>query len=149
MPIREDRTHGRADVIVELQNLLCVKAKMHAPSPISLTSFAFPTVIMFSNRFPGAALTRKFLKQVVVVPEEHPIYLAERTVNAMGYFLIRKYYFPQAKNEWDAQDIMREVEEQGVSKDYFVSQWAKEGDKDEQKSGWKGVIKNQLFGKRK
>ena len=67
----------------------------------------------------------------------------------MGYFLIRKYYFPQAKNEWDAQDIMRDAEEKGVAKDYFVSQWAKEGDKDEQKSGWKGTITNQLFGKRK
>jgi hypothetical protein len=67
----------------------------------------------------------------------------------MGYFLIRKYYFPQAKNEWDAQDIMRDAEEKGVAKDYFVSQWAKEGDKDGQNNGWKGTIKNQLFGKRK
>jgi hypothetical protein len=63
---------------VELQNLLCVKAKMHAPFPVSLSFFTFPTVIMLSNRFPGAALTRKFLKQVVVLPEEHLSYLAER-----------------------------------------------------------------------
>ncbi len=67
----------------------------------------------------------------------------------MGYFLIRKYYFPQAKNEWDAQDIMREVEEKGVAKDYFVSQWAKEGDKDPQKSGWAQDTVKQLFGKKK
>ncbi len=67
----------------------------------------------------------------------------------MGYFLIRKYYFPQAKNEWDAQDIMRDVEEKGVAKDYFVSQWAKEGDKETPKSGWTGAVRNQLFGKRK
>ena len=67
----------------------------------------------------------------------------------MGYFLIRKYYFPQAKNEWDAQGIMREVEEKGVAKDYFVRQWAKQGEKDGQKSGWTGAITNQLFGKRK
>ena len=67
----------------------------------------------------------------------------------MGYFLIRKYYFPQAKNEWDAQDIMRDDEEKGVAKDYFVSQWAKEGDKEPQKTGWKTGFTNQLWGKRK
>ena len=67
----------------------------------------------------------------------------------MGYFLFRMYYFPQAKNEWDAQDIMRDAEEKGVAKDYFVRQWAKQGDKDEQKSGWTGTIRNQLFGKKK
>ncbi len=67
----------------------------------------------------------------------------------MGYFLIRKYYFPHARNEWDAQDIMRDAEEKGVAKDYFVSQWAKEGDKDGQNNGWKGAFKNQLFGRKK
>jgi len=67
----------------------------------------------------------------------------------MGYLLYRVYYFPQAKNEWDAQDIMREMEEKGVAKDYFVRQWAKQSEKDGQKSGWTGAITNQLFGKRK
>jgi len=67
----------------------------------------------------------------------------------MGYFLIRKYYFPHAKNEWDAQDIMRDVEEKGVAKDYFVSQWAKEGDREPQKPGWKSGFTNQLWGKKK
>jgi hypothetical protein len=67
----------------------------------------------------------------------------------MGFFLFRMYYFPQAKNEWDAQDIMRDAEEKGVATDYFVRQWAKEGDKDGQKSGWKGAVRNQLFGRKK
>ena len=71
----------------------------------------------------------------------------------MGYLLFRMYYFPNAKNEWDAQDLMREAEEQGVAKDYFVRQWAKEGTKDGNKApqttGWKAAITNQFFGKRK
>jgi hypothetical protein len=67
----------------------------------------------------------------------------------MGYFLYRVYYFPNAKNEWDAQDIMRDAEEKGVAKDYFVRQWAKEGDKDNKSNGWKSAITNQVFGKRK
>ena len=48
-----------------IQNLLCVKAKMHAPSPVFTTSFTIPTIIMLFNHFPGAALTRKFLNAVV------------------------------------------------------------------------------------
>jgi hypothetical protein len=67
----------------------------------------------------------------------------------MGYLLFRMYYFPNAKNEWDAQDLMREAEEQGVAKDYFVRQWAKEGDKENRSASWKTSITNQLIGKRK
>ena len=71
----------------------------------------------------------------------------------MGYKLFRMYYFPNAKNEWDAQDLMREAEEQGVAKDYFVRQWAKEGTKEDDKAtvtnGWKSTFRNQIFGKRK
>jgi hypothetical protein len=60
----------------------------------------------------------------------------------MGFYVYRKFYFPQARNRWEALDFLREAEEKGVSKDYFVSQWAKE-----EKTGWIETIKKQLKGK--
>ena len=60
----------------------------------------------------------------------------------MGFFVYRKYYFPQAKTYWQALDLLREAEEKGIDRDFFVSQWAKE-----EKGGWIAVIKKQLGGK--
>ena len=47
-----------------IQNLLCVKAKVHAPSYV-FTSFSKSPIFLFLPTFhPGAALTRKFLNAV-------------------------------------------------------------------------------------
>ncbi len=45
----------------------------------------------------------------------------------MGYYVYRKFFFPQAHNRWEVLDFLREAEEKGIEKDFFVSQWAKEG----------------------
>jgi len=59
------------------------------------------------------------------------------------------WYFPQAKNYWQALDFLREAEEQGIDKDFFISQWAKEGEPQENKEGgWWAGFKKQLGGKK-
>ncbi|HYT45823.1 MAG TPA: hypothetical protein VEP90_26085 [Methylomirabilota bacterium] len=62
----------------------------------------------------------------------------------MGYYVYRKFYFPQAQNYWQALDFLREAEEKGIIKDFFISQWAKEDNEDK---GWLANIKKQLSGK--
>jgi hypothetical protein len=62
----------------------------------------------------------------------------------MGYYVYRKFYFPQAQNKWQALDFLREAEEKEIVKDFFISQWAKEDNEDK---GWLANIKKQLRGK--
>jgi hypothetical protein len=47
-----------------IQNLLCVKAKMHALSFVSNSFFRILTSLFLPTVHPGAALTRKFLNAV-------------------------------------------------------------------------------------
>ena len=60
-----------------IQNLLCVKAKMHALSPVSTNSFQYPNGKYSPNHSPGAALTRKFL-DAVQYSQKNKSHLAER-----------------------------------------------------------------------
>jgi hypothetical protein len=64
----------------------------------------------------------------------------------MGYYVYRKFYFPQAQNRWQALDFLREAEEKGIAKDFFISQWAKD-EEEIDKKGWIAQIKKQLKGK--
>ena len=57
----------------------------------------------------------------------------------MGFFVYRKYYFPQARTYWQALDLLREAEEKGIEKDFFMSQWAKV-----EKTGWLDGFLKQL-----
>ena len=64
-----------------IQNLLCVKAKMHALSSVFSTVLHIFISSVFSTAVFGAALTRKFLKAVQITPEEKiSISLAESEV---------------------------------------------------------------------
>src|SRR5260370_31460839 len=56
-------------LIMELQNLLSVKAKMHALAEISTAFSDYSTADLLLNFTLGAALTRKFLKHVGKRPE--------------------------------------------------------------------------------
>jgi hypothetical protein len=53
-----------------IQNLLCVKAKVHAPSCVSTGFFKTPIPLYLPTVHPGAALTRKFLHAVVLTEAE-------------------------------------------------------------------------------
>jgi hypothetical protein len=64
----------------------------------------------------------------------------------MGFYVYRKFYFPQAQTYWQALDLLREAEEIGIVKDFFVSQWAKD-EEEVDKKGWLAGIKKQLGGK--
>lgn len=64
----------------------------------------------------------------------------------MGFYVYRKFYFPQAQNRWQALDFLREAEEKGIIKDFFISQWAKD-EEEVDKKGWLAGIKKQLGGK--
>jgi hypothetical protein len=64
----------------------------------------------------------------------------------MGFYVYRKFYIPQAKNYGEALDFLREAEEKGVLKEFFISTWAKD-EKDVDKGGWVRDIKKQLGGK--
>ncbi len=67
----------------------------------------------------------------------------------MGFLVFRMWYFPQAQNKWQALDFLREAEEKGIDKDFFVNQWAKEGEPQEHKTGgWWAGFKKQLGGKK-
>ncbi|MGZ6236375.1 MAG: hypothetical protein ACXWMJ_03530 [Syntrophales bacterium] len=63
----------------------------------------------------------------------------------MGFYVYRKFYMPQAKNYGEALDLLREAEEKGILKDFFISTWAKD-EKDVDKGGWVRDIKKQLGG---
>jgi hypothetical protein len=49
-----------------IQNLLCVKAKVHALFYGSTSFFKIPITLFLPTIYPGAALTRKFLNAVGV-----------------------------------------------------------------------------------
>ena len=67
----------------------------------------------------------------------------------MGYLVFRMWYFPQAKNKWQALDFLRDTEEKGIAEDFFINQWAKEGEPQETKEGgWLAGFKKQLGGKK-
>jgi hypothetical protein len=56
----------------------------------------------------------------------------------MGFYVYRKFYIPQAKTYWEALDFLREAEEKGIIKDFFISQWAKdEAEVDKKAVEWK------------
>jgi hypothetical protein len=58
------------------------------------------------------------------------------------YFDVYRHWRILADNKWQALDFLREVEEKGIAKDFFVGQWAKE-----EKTGWIATFKKQLRGK--
>ncbi len=64
----------------------------------------------------------------------------------MGFYVYRKFYVPQAKNYGEALDYLREAEEKGVLKEFFISTWAK-SEEEVEKKGWVSDIKKQLGGK--
>ncbi len=61
----------------------------------------------------------------------------------MKTFKIFKVYRVNAENKWEAMDILRKAEEEGIWKDLFEGQYAKE----EEEQGWINGFKKQLFGK--
>ena len=64
----------------------------------------------------------------------------------MGFYVYRKFYIPQAKNYAEVLDYLREAEERGILKDFFISTWAKD-EKEIDKNGWLKDIKKQPGGK--
>ncbi len=65
----------------------------------------------------------------------------------MGFYVYRKFYFPQAQNKWQAMDLLREAEEKGIASDFFVSQWAREEDTKSEVIKWAKETWKQLNGK--
>ena len=61
-----------------MQNLLCVKAKVHALSCVSTGFFKIPITLFLPTIHPGAALTRKFLHAVGLPEAEDCLSLLER-----------------------------------------------------------------------
>ena len=58
---------------------------------------------------------------------------------------IANFTFRKHKNYAEALDYLREAEEKGILKDFFVSTWAK-SEEEVDKKGWVSDIKKQLGG---
>ncbi len=104
-----------------IQNLLCVKAKMHAPSPVSFTSFTIPTIIMLFNHFPGAALTRKFLHAVVLLKAEDCLAYRKEVMH-MGFVEEMTEVLTLTFNDArELQRIAREYRRKKLTREQFIA----------------------------
>ena len=104
-----------------MQNLLCVKAKMHAPSPAPTTSFTIPTVFVLSTHFPGAALTRKFLHAVVLLKAEDCLAYRKEVMH-MGFVEEMTEVLTLTFNDArELQRIAREYRRKKLTREQFIA----------------------------